>query len=520
MCVCVSLMRERAWVQVLLAIHNMAYQGTFGPEALLSMSVPNRFVHFLEDEADDGVMVDDAGAAARDAMQPPVPPSSGVKRHGQHGVDGDAGAGGAVGGGLTDGRDAAEGGPLHTSPPAARQRTSCSDGAAPAGSGRHDSGATPVQSSPLPCSAAGRDSNNVAAARPQPPATHGHAAGSDAAAADPVSHSTHSEKRGANSNDGWAGRLRRPAPTAAVVPAASVPEYHAALLGGYPTSVALGALEVLTWHALLGELRVAEDGGVAVEAARLATAASRSAADGGVAGDRAGGVVRNVNGSAQHGRLWAEGVPLEDVPVQHPDALGGSARGLGSWGGGWGDGRVALGGANGTRPQKKLPLDVDGQRAGSAGDGGSVMGDPGRRWGRSGVHMHAAGDSATPHAAESESTRDAEATQLASDVHFMGYVALPRERRQTGGEAVHASDDAAAALDVGAPAGSGLGRGQTYLGLWPLWVWDRLCIAAERRPRVGGLRRAMNWLRAGLRTAAALVTVSPAYAQEVCPYPP
>lgn len=67
--------------------------------------------------------------------------------------------------------------------------------------------------------------------------------------------------------------------------------------------------------------------------------------------------------------------------------------------------------------------------------------------------------------------------------------------------------------------------GSSYLQSKPLEVWEALCPRdgppaapkdGGKKSKPGPIRKVVNWLLGGLRSAAALVTVSPAYAREAC----
>lgn len=523
-----------------MAIHNMAYQGAYEPEALSSLSIPSHLVHFLADE-DDGSM-----QPGPSTQQPELHQHSDAA----HGADADHPKDGWQPSteAPTWSRPAVEAGPAGSvtlglgSPPGLN---SSHHGAAPAAAEAEVAAAALARARPdgRPNFTAGTNSNNVAEAdsRRVSDAT-------DHATVDTAPAPNSARGNGGRAEDvrSGCGRTSVRSPAAAAVTAGQMEQYEAALLRGYPAVVALGALEVLTWHALLGELRVADDGAEGRDeggsgdtppahadgVAAVGTAHGRGAhAEAGV-----GGGVRGDAESAQHGALWGESVPLQDAETAHLDS--GAAGRVGN--------AVAATGRVGVREDghgggEARGVEVEPQRRGGGearfwrgrcGDGrpdsddlGTTAGHGLRKSQRNVPPLQATNGASGAGAPQpsKQKLQDVQAqavdAEAAEEAHHRTASSTARPA-----ESVDAGTAAAAEARGGGGRGAADGaaprradEGRTYLGLWPLWVWDRLCTAAEGRRRgTGGLRRAMNWLRAGLRTAAALVTVSPAYAREVC----
>eukprot|EP00892_Ulva_mutabilis_P005464 jgi/Ulvmu1/328/UM001_0332.1 len=504
------------WLQsskVVMALHNMAYQGAFGPEVLSSLSLPQELFHFLEDEAERPEGSDDE---AHDELRPGA----------QAGTVHDGHAGGRVGVGEHDGDDKAPQQPGHVWSAAAA--TAAAGGVRDTGHAADDAAHNSHQS---PRRVAQNGSVHAPIPVEQPNNGGRHAAGGGGWMIGAAERSMRSMTR---------------LGTELVVPAAQLREYESALRRGYPSGVPIGALEVLTWCALLGELRAATaeyeeaDASTGVDRSGVRSAGVGSLAEDAAAGAQEvtldcaalgdsgpGGAAEYVEGQQEHGGLWWASVPLRPAPVRPGSAASSSATGSSS----------AAGHPGGVH---KVGLHAGRAAAHSTGEsrrqgefgGRQVQNGQQRQFSWAGAAArearHSSDSAATAPGHDGAGAVDCsqgdtnqgagqppDAHSAASRVGVWRHEgSVGADEAATLGGAVLQQDGALAAGDSTAAARGG---GRSYLGLWPLWVWDRLCIAAgQGRPRrAGGLRRAVNWLRAGLRTAAALVTVSPGYAAEI-----
>ena len=495
-------------LQVLMALHNMAYQGAFGAQALASLSISPGLFHFLEDRAADGW--DDSDSRALEPEQSGMQ----VEAHAGHSEDG-----------VGDAKACESTGKRTVAQQAARPwqaAVTSMDGVRPTSGAR--SSPLAVHQSRRHASTAVEHSNNAAA-------HHGQLARDDPAEGRAPAQS--------------AQRLWENRPSPRVTVSASLTRQNdGAPRKGFPAAVPLQALEVMIWQALLGELcdAIEHDSGGALAWADGAVGGMRAEKQAhgkseGADDKMAGGGGQHSEGLQDHGELWRHGTPLEARQRDPDRGPSGHAEG-----GGVAVGTVRPGGSSRRRDgvqtqevaERARPEGLP-QRSGAGGDAGTVphVTEPtaGEGAGGQGVGM-GAGDQCDSggHSAQSlqhhtaasrpgRAQRNGKASGVAADVEAVELSSsLPDSevdgtclpgRSGSGASAAAQHERAAIASSVGS---------RSYLGLWPLWIWDRLCISAEQSPpeRAGGFRGAINWLRAGLRTAAALVTVSPAYAREVC----